>query len=1211
MATTVVDKPQEWVEPLPASSEDWYLRGLAPLASLKLTVGLFALAIFLILASTLAQVEKDIWHVIDEYYRVWWAWIDFKLFIPPSFYRSLFDRPPPHIPGGFYFPGGATIGLLMVMNLLAAHVVRFQVQAQGERLIAGLLVLLAGIVLTTLVILKGHNPHGLQGEPWISYDTLWNIFLFCLGGVAAASVIGWWRLRQRQRLTARIMAACGAGLAVLTGYLLLRGSEGRLSDSAMRILWQLSQGAVAGLILLAGCWLVFKQRGGIVLLHAGIGLMMFGGFLVDQTAEEAQMHIREGETVNYVQDIRTFELAVIDPSDPEQDKVTVIPKALLLQAARTGEPISHPLLPFKVKVEQFYANADLRKPREGEQSPADQGLGVSWMIEPQRPGSGTDVDSKVDFPAAYITLYDRADHKLGTWLVSLLFSAQDLSQTVSVDGQQYQLALRFKRTYKPYRFQLIDVRKDDYLGTDTPRNYSSDVRLYDPSRQVDRQVRIWMNNPLRYAGETFYQSSYHRDPQTQQEATTLAVVTNTGWMIPYVSSMLVLIGMLAHFSGTLGRFLLRVHRASPASAVSPTESSSSKDRRREKRAVTVVDQFLSPQQGLAGHDQLPYWLGWGIPTAVTLVAVITVVAMAWPPRVADDAFDLGAFGRLPVISDGRAKPLDTLARSTMLVLSSRAYYRDHNEQVQPAIRWLLDLMVKPEQALQQPIFRIDNLDVQELLGLERREGFRYAASEFLPQLEKLTKQAELAHAKDPAEISVFDKKVLELERKLGLLDLLWKSFTVPRIENRDELLEAVMTQQSLARRHPPLAVPPTGQRQEWETFAGAWLRNYIKTQHLGQTPDRPTELWTQILLAYAENKPTEFRKQIEEYQRWLRDHPPPEVPLQVVEFEAFFNRFQPFTLSRGMYLAAFVLGMLSWLLMSRRWSLPLMRMGVGLALVAFTVHSFALVSRMYISGRPPVTNLYSSAVFIGWGVAGFGLLLHIFFRHGISTIVGTIAAFITLGIANHLSTDGDTFTVLQAVLDTQFWLATHVTCISLGYLTTYLAGLLGLIYVLAGLGTPWLNRDLARDLTRMTYGTLCFSLFFSFTGTVLGGLWADDSWGRFWGWDPKENGALMIVLWNALILHARWGGMIRERGLALLAIAGNIFVSWSWFGVNELGVGLHAYGFREGMVFWLCVTALLHLAVIALGLIPQKYWLSGLWTAPVRRPNVLSYVDEV
>ena len=129
-------------------------------------------------------------------------------------------------------------------------------------------------------------------------------------------------------------------------------------------------------------------------------------------------------------------------------------------------------------------------------------------------------------------------------------------------------------------------------------------------------------------------------------------------------------------------------------------------------------------------------------------------------------------------------------------------------------------------------------------------------------------------------------------------------------------------------------------------------------------------------------------------------------------------------------------------------------------------------------------------------------------------------------------------------------------------------------------------------MTRMIYGTLCFSIFFSFIGTVLGGLWADDSWGRFWGWDPKENGALIIVLWNALVLHARWDGWVKDRGLAVLAIGGNIVTGWSWFGVNELGVGLHSYGFTEGVLFALGIFACSQLCMMAVGCLPKELWWS-------------------
>jgi len=157
----------------------------------------------------------------------------------------------------------------------------------------------------------------------------------------------------------------------------------------------------------------------------------------------------------------------------------------------------------------------------------------------------------------------------------------------------------------------------------------------------------------------------------------------------------------------------------------------------------------------------------------------------------------------------------------------------------------------------------------------------------------------------------------------------------------------------------------------------------------------------------------------------------------------------------------------------------------------------------------------------------------------------------------------------------------------MGYCTTFLAGALGLFTIVLGL-TGVLQPELRREVTRMTYGTLCFAIFFSFIGTVLGGLWADDSWGRFWGWDPKENGALMIVIWNAIVLHARWGKMIGERGLAVLTVLGNIVVAWSYFGVNQMGVGLHAYGFTEGRTKWVAIFMISQL-VIALAAVMEPW----------------------
>jgi ABC-type transport system involved in cytochrome c biogenesis permease subunit len=275
-----------------------------------------------------------------------------------------------------------------------------------------------------------------------------------------------------------------------------------------------------------------------------------------------------------------------------------------------------------------------------------------------------------------------------------------------------------------------------------------------------------------------------------------------------------------------------------------------------------------------------------------------------------------------------------------------------------------------------------------------------------------------------------------------------------------------------------------------------------------------------------------------------------------------------------LYLIALVLGLIYFAV-----DLPRLRQAVwGALIIAVVIHTVAIICRISITGRAPVINIYSSAVFIGWAAVVFGLILERIFRYGIGNVLAAAAGVLTLLVAYGLNT-GDTMPVLEAVLDTQFWLATHVISVTLGYVATLVAGTLGIGYLIAG----WLRRDkkTLHDLYRCCYGAACFGILFSFVGTVLGGLWADDSWGRFWGWDPKENGALLIVIWNALMLHARWDGMVGPRGFALLAIGGNIVTAWSWFGTNELGIGLHSYGFTSGVLMWLTVFITVQFAVMA------------------------------
>ncbi len=303
-----------------------------------------------------------------------------------------------------------------------------------------------------------------------------------------------------------------------------------------------------------------------------------------------------------------------------------------------------------------------------------------------------------------------------------------------------------------------------------------------------------------------------------------------------------------------------------------------------------------------------------------------------------------------------------------------------------------------------------------------------------------------------------------------------------------------------------------------------------------------------------------------------------------------FNQATPFMVAMSLYVLVFVLAALSWLRVEK----PLARSALWILTLALVIHTIGLISRIYIQGRPPVTNLYSSAIFVGWGGAVLGLILERLYRNGVGSVTASGLGFLTLLVAHNLAMDGDTMTMMQAVLDTNFWLATHVVVITIGYGATFLAGFLSIVYILRGVFTRGLDRETAASLARMIYGIIAFATLFSFVGTILGGIWADQSWGRFWGWDPKENGALLIVLWNALILHARWGGLVKHRGLAVLGVCGNIVTSWSWFGTNMLGVGLHAYGFIDSALFWMFVFVGSQLVLIGIGLIPLERWRSPL-----------------
>jgi ABC-type transport system involved in cytochrome c biogenesis permease subunit len=609
------------------------------------------------------------------------------------------------------------------------------------------------------------------------------------------------------------------------------------------------------------------------------------------------------------------------------------------------------------------------------------------------------------------------------------------------------------------------------------------------------------------------------------------------------------------------------------------------------------------------------------PWIVLILAAAWVVASWLPPRISDDAADLVTLGKVPVLVGGRVKPLDTVARNSLLIIHGKETLRLQNGEEIGAMQWLADVLFKPALADEYPVFVIQNSEVLGLFGWEQSDRKYFSFTELSPFLKQIDDQGEQADKLESVQRSAYQSAILNLRNALILSQRLKNSL---RPEDAHEFSKEL---EIYAAAIPP-AAQAAGQREKGETFdksklesVAAFIQRYenlssmayllavpsgegVQWQSVGESLLQAVQTggvhpvvraYAQLGDAYHAGDQRAFNQQATQLRDWFAKAQA--VATKRTSFEFLFNCVDPFTHSMALYVLAFLLACGSWL----GWNRPLNRAAFYLLLLSLAVHTFGLASRMYLQERPPVTNLYSSAIFIGWGAVIVALILERIFRDGIGAACAGAIGFITLIIAHHLAGSGDTLEMLQAVLDTNIWLATHVVAITTGYSAMFLAGMLAMIYIIRGVFTRSLKKETADSLSRMTYGVVCFATLFSFVGTVLGGIWADQSWGRFWGWDPKENGAVLIVLWCAIILHARWGGFIRQRGLMIMAIFGNIVTSFSWFGVNMLGVGLHSYGFMQKAFPWLVGFIISQLALMAVAAMPLERWRS--FHASPKRPR--------
>ncbi|HEY2143998.1 MAG TPA: cytochrome c biogenesis protein CcsA [Candidatus Udaeobacter sp.] len=602
-----------------------------------------------------------------------------------------------------------------------------------------------------------------------------------------------------------------------------------------------------------------------------------------------------------------------------------------------------------------------------------------------------------------------------------------------------------------------------------------------------------------------------------------------------------------------------------------------------------------------------------LPWIILVVAAGSITANWLPHKTGKDNIDFTRFGKIPVLVGGRVKPLDTVARNSLLIIHGKQELRLEGGRRLSAMQWLTDVLFNAPVADQYPLFVVQNADVLGMFGWEQSDRKYFSFAEFTPFLKQIDEQGGQSDKLEAVQRSAFQSAILNLRNGLALYQRLKNSIqpegaqdfatelqsfesNVPGAAKAarqresggnfdkaklNDVADLIQKYERLSEMAYILAVPSMEGNSEWRSIGDSLLHS-VGT---GEIHPVVTE-YAIVGDAYRADGRSLFNQHVDLMANWLAKEQPNAT--KRTSFEFLFNRLQPFSQSMALYVLGFLLACLSWL----GWRRTLSRSAFYVLLLALAIHTFGLVSRMYLQERPPVTNLYSSAIFIGWGAVIVSLILERIFRDGIGAACAGAIGFVTLIIAHHLAGSGDTLEMLQAVLDTNIWLATHVVAITTGYSAMFLAGMLAIIYIVRGVFTRSLNKQTADSLTRMTYGVVCFATLFSFVGTVLGGIWADQSWGRFWGWDPKENGAVLIVLWCAIILHARWGGFIRQRGLMIMAIFGNIVTSFSWFGVNMLGVGLHSYGFMQKAFPWLVGFMVSQVALMCVAAMPLERWRS-------------------
>ncbi|HEX5053806.1 MAG TPA: cytochrome c biogenesis protein CcsA [Planctomycetota bacterium] len=590
---------------------------------------------------------------------------------------------------------------------------------------------------------------------------------------------------------------------------------------------------------------------------------------------------------------------------------------------------------------------------------------------------------------------------------------------------------------------------------------------------------------------------------------------------------------------------------------------------------------------------------------------------AWTPGAVE------TMATLPLQEGGRVKPLSALAAATLhLVHGRRDMKLDLDGDGKPEVtlvptEWLLDVWCFPEQAATYPLFRIENVEVLDAVGIPHEGGQRFdfeyvsfarmvtrgkagVPAQRLMDLARGYRNKEAAD-RSPVESHIvntsqqvntyyalhqqlqvlsepFALEGAELQARLGADKVFLTTFVEkgPQFmallrEYRDKpndpaignAMKVASVLQEIAGGDSglPALFPPTGTVAENEAWLG--IGGVLEKGLFSELAPANLAMLQHLQKAMVPKDQAERERELVAFHDAAVVRATERGEYGKVALESYYLAAAWHYRALHFFLLALIVVAVGWMAPRSKW---LWRAGVFATAVPLLFLITDIVLRCVIRGRPPILNLYDTFLFIASIGVTAAVVTEVITKRRFAISLAPIfgALLITLARAFEVEDGKDQLAPLQAVLDTNYYLATHVTSINIGYAAGMFASFVGTAWLLMqAFGFRRNDVVFHKSVVRATYGLVAFGLIFAVFGTIYGGVWANDSWGRFWGWDPKENGALLICLAQVALMHARMCGWVRDFGFCLGAAATGIVVAFSWFHVNLLGIGLHSYGFAS------------------------------------------------